>query len=225
MTTAALILAAGIGARAGGGIAKQWRSIAGKRVIDWTVDAFASHPSIDRVVAVVQPDAAHHLPRGLDWTAGGTTRVASVRAGLEALAADPPNHVLIHDGARACVTPEVIDAVLEALFTGPAAAPGLPITDALWSVEAKTITGTHPRDGLMRAQTPQGFDFAAILQAHRTNIDTDAADDVAIALAAGLPVALTQGDAENIKITTPADFARAETILRGRHGRKDGQRI
>ena len=214
MTTAALIVAAGRGTRAGGDLPKQWQVVAGRPVAAWTLAAFARHPRIDHVLMVVHPDDRALAPDGVETVAGGATRAASVRAGLEALAGRGIDKVLIHDVARACVDAGVIDAVLGALDTSEGAAPGLAVTDALWR-GADHVTGTESRDGLYRAQTPQGFRFDAILAAHRAH-PGDAADDVAVARAAGIGVMITRGSEDNIKITQPGDFARAAAILEGR---------
>ncbi|MDF1854174.1 bifunctional 2-C-methyl-D-erythritol 4-phosphate cytidylyltransferase/2-C-methyl-D-erythritol 2,4-cyclodiphosphate synthase [Pseudooceanicola sp.] len=214
MTTAALIVAAGRGTRAGDGLPKQWRGLAGRRVADWTLAAFAA-AGITRIVVVLhRDDQAIPLPAGVTRVTGGATRDASVRAGLEALAADPPDTVLIHDIARPCVTPALIARVVAALAESQAAAPGLPVSDALWTGQDGAVSGTVDRDGLFRAQTPQGFRFAAILAAHRSH-SGQAADDVEVARAAGLAVSVVAGEADNLKITTPEDFQRAERILRG----------
>lgn len=218
MIIAALIVAAGRGTRAGGGRPKQWREIAGASVAHWTLRAFSAHPC----VIVIHPDDIDHAraaTRDIDVriVTGGATRAASVRAGLEALSASPPDLVLIHDVARCCVTAHVIDGVVEALKHHPAAAPALPVTDALWTGEAGLVTGTRDRSGLFRAQTPQGFHFAEILAAHRA-FRGDAADDVEVARAHGLAVAITQGDEDNFKITGPGDFARAAELQERRHG-------
>jgi 2-C-methyl-D-erythritol 4-phosphate cytidylyltransferase/2-C-methyl-D-erythritol 2,4-cyclodiphosphate synthase len=218
MTAAAIIVAAGRGTRAGGPLPKQWQELAGRPVIDWTLDAFRALPEIGRIVAVLHPS---ELDRARAWpdvtaVAGGSSRAESVRAGLEALAGDPPRHVLIHDAARPLVTQEVILAVLAALAEHRAAAPGLPVTDALWRVEEGFVTGTVDRRGVWRAQTPQGFHFDAILAAHRALSPAEAAgmaDDVAVARAAGLAVAAVPGDERNLKITRPEDFARAEALM------------
>jgi 2-C-methyl-D-erythritol 4-phosphate cytidylyltransferase/2-C-methyl-D-erythritol 2,4-cyclodiphosphate synthase len=215
MTVAALIVAAGRGTRAGGALPKQWQPLAGRRVIDWTLAALA--PFVTRSVLVLHPDDIDRAPEGVEVTAGGATRAASVRAGLEHLArhGTPPRRVLIHDAARATLPAAVVRGVLDALATGaPAAAPALPVTDALWTGGDARVTGTQDRDGLFAAQTPQGFDFASILAAHRAH-QGDAPDDVAIARAAGLPVTITQGDADNLKITHPGDIDRASRIIGG----------
>jgi 2-C-methyl-D-erythritol 4-phosphate cytidylyltransferase/2-C-methyl-D-erythritol 2,4-cyclodiphosphate synthase len=214
MTTAALIVAAGRGTRAGGDLPKQWQVVAGRRVADWTLAAFSTHPRIDQVVMVINPDDAAMVPDGIETVPGGATRDASVRAGLEALEGRGVTRVLIHDVARACVSAGVINGVLDALEDHPGAAPGLAVTDALWQGGAE-VAGTVPRDGLFRAQTPQGFHFDAILAAHRIHAG-GAADDVEVARAAGIAVAITPGADDNIKITQPQDFDRAAAILKGR---------
>lgn len=213
--TAALIVAAGRGTRAGAGLPKQWRALAGKRVADWTLSRFRNHPGIDHVALVVHPDdAAHYDTLDVDVVFGGDTRDASVRNGLEALASKGFDNVLIHDVARATVPDHCITDVINALKNSTGAAPALPVTDALWRGQDGHVTGTQSREQLYRAQTPQGFKFTAILDAHRAQT-TPAADDVEVARAAGLKVAIVPGSEDNLKITTPEDFTRAEKILRG----------
>ncbi|MBC7165608.1 MAG: 2-C-methyl-D-erythritol 2,4-cyclodiphosphate synthase [Roseovarius sp.] len=215
MTVAALITAAGRGTRAGGEQPKQWQPLAGRRVIDWTIVALA--PFVSRTLLVLHPDDLALAPAGVEVATGGATRRASVLSGLEHLArhGTAPRHVLIHDAARPTVPPPVIAGVLDALRAGaPAAAPALAVTDALWTGHEGRVTGTRDRAGLFAAQTPQGFDFAAILCAHRAH-DGDAADDVAVARAARIPVTITQGHADNLKITHPGDIDRASRILGG----------
>ncbi len=214
MTTAALIVAAGRGLRAGGDVPKQWRMLAGRRVADWTVDAFRAAPGVGRIVLVLHPD---DMARATDYpdatcVPGGATRGASVRAGLEALAGSGVDRVLIHDAARPLVGQDVIAAVLRALDSHRGAAPALAVTDALWRGVEGRVAGSQDRAGLYRAQTPQGFDFAAILAAHRAD-PGDAADDVEVARAAGIEVAIVPGDARNLKLTEAGDFARAEALM------------
>ena len=215
MTTAAIIVAAGRGTRAGGGVPKQWRPLAGRPVAAWSVAAFQAHPDVDLVLMVVNPDDAALVPIGTETVPGGATRDASVRAGLEALANRDISRVLIHDAARPGLPAQVISDVLAALGEHPGAAPALPVTDALWQDAGGLVGGTQDRSGLMRAQTPQGFRYDAILAAHRAFKGT-AADDVEVARAAGMDVAIVPGHEDNLKITTPDDFARAERILQGR---------
>ncbi|MFX0540313.1 bifunctional 2-C-methyl-D-erythritol 4-phosphate cytidylyltransferase/2-C-methyl-D-erythritol 2,4-cyclodiphosphate synthase [Roseovarius sp. S4756] len=218
MTCAVLIVAAGRGTRAGGDLPKQWQPLAGARVIDWTLRAFQAVAEMDEIMIALHPDdiASYSAPAGVRVTPGGSTRAASVRAGLEELSGTKCTHVLIHDVARPCASPALIRRVLAALEGGAvAAAPALPVTDALWTGAEGHVTGTRDRAGLFRAQTPQGFDYGAILAAHRRH-EGAAADDVAVARAAGLDVVIVPGDEENLKITYPSDFARAEALLRGR---------
>uniref|UniRef100_UPI003569FB50 2-C-methyl-D-erythritol 2,4-cyclodiphosphate synthase n=1 Tax=Shimia sp. TaxID=1954381 RepID=UPI003569FB50 len=134
--------------------------------------------------------------------------------GLEALDGAGFAKVLIHDVARAGVTPRIISEVLAALDGAAGAAPALAVTDALWHGAGGTVSGTRDRSDLYRAQTPQGFHFDAILAAHRAH-GGGAADDVEVARAAGLSVTIVAGDEANLKITTAEDFARMERILRG----------
>lgn len=220
-TTAAVIVAAGRGTRAGGEIAKQWQEVAGARVIDHTLRTFRTHPRIDHIVVVLHPDSLNTPLSGATTVAGGDTRARSVRAGLEALTGAAPDLVLIHDVARPCLPSAVIDRVLEALNTTPGAAPALAVTDALWHGDNGKVTGTQDRTGLYRAQTPQGFHFDAILAAHRAGDGTEA-DDVAVARAAGLDVTIVAGSEDNLKITHAADFDRVAQILETRNGHSTG---
>ena len=217
-TTAIIIVAAGRGTRAGGGLPKQWRDLAGQPVLVRTLQALrAAAPG--RCVLVVHPDDMPHARAlhiaDLTLVPGGASRAQSVRNALEALAQDPPARVLIHDGARPLVSVALVARVLAALEHSPGAAPALAVTDALWRGEAGQVRGTADRTGLFRAQTPQGFRFDAILAAHRSH-GTEAADDVEIARAAGLDVAIVEGEDDNIKLTWAGDFARAEALLRNR---------
>lgn len=214
MTTLAIILAAGDGRRAGGG-AKQWRDLAGRPVIAHAVAAFAGFPVIVAIRPGDRDHAAGALP-GVELVEGGATRADSVRAALAAAEGRGFARVLIHDGARPLPSPGLIARVEGALSHAPGAAPALAVTDALWRAGGGRVLAAHPREGLFRAQTPQGFHFDAILAAHRARGAADAADDVEVALAAGLDVAIVEGDEENLKLTFPGDFARAERILRGR---------
>jgi 2-C-methyl-D-erythritol 4-phosphate cytidylyltransferase / 2-C-methyl-D-erythritol 2,4-cyclodiphosphate synthase len=214
MQIAAIIVAAGRGRRAGGAVPKQWADLAGRPVLAHTVAAFAR---FDRVLVVLHPDDFAHgrrmLGGGVTLIAGGETRAKSVKNALEALEGSEISRVLIHDGARPLVPASVLQAVLTALETSTAAAPALPVSDALWRGTGDRVIGTEDRNGLFRAQTPQGFDFETILAAHRA-YQGDAADDVEVVRAAGHEVTIVPGDEANLKITYAADFARAANILR-----------
>lgn len=222
MSVAAIIVAAGRGVRAGGEMPKQYRALAGKPVLRHTAEAFAGHPSVDRVLVVYNPadqelyNAAVGDLELLPPVAGGASRQESVRNGLQALAApETPEVVLIHDAARAFVPPEVIQTVIDAVADG-GAIPALPVVDTLKRAEdGATITETVSRSGLWRAQTPQGFPFAAILAAHEAAAGEELTDDAAVAERAGIAVTVVPGAEENIKLTTQQDFDRAERALAG----------
>jgi 2-C-methyl-D-erythritol 4-phosphate cytidylyltransferase / 2-C-methyl-D-erythritol 2,4-cyclodiphosphate synthase len=221
MTTAAIIVAAGRGLRAGGGLPKQWRDLAGRPVLAHTLDALRAPGLVGPVVLVIHPDDAARAAMfdGVIVVEGGATREASVRAGLEALVPLAPEVVLIHDAARPVLRPEVTRAGDCCAGVHEGAAPAVAVTDALWRGEA-LVTGTQDREGLWRAQTPQGFRFGPILAAHRAHVGP-AADDVAVARAAGMDVAIVAGDEDNIKITGPADFARAARLLQTKGAQMD----
>ena len=217
MQTAAIIVAAGRGIRAGGDVPKQWQALAGRRVADWTLARFMEVPEIHHIVLVLAPDDAAHIHEfdqndDLIIAHGGSDRAASVRAGLDALRGTPTTHVLIHDVARPCVSLEIIRSVVDALRDAPGAAPGLPVVDALWIGAQGRVAGVQDRSALFAAQTPQGFAYDAICAAHAAH-PGGSADDVEVARAAGIDVTIVPGDADNLKITTPGDFARAARIL------------
>jgi len=220
MTTDAVIVAAGRGIRAGGGIPKQWRMLAGRSVLTHAFEALANLAEIRRIAIVVHKDDMQQATEILGYSgallvAGGANRDDSVRAGLAALAAydDWPKNVLIHDGARPNLRPAVTRRVLAALETAAAAAPAIPVSDALWKGEFGHVDGVVPRNALFRAQTPQGFHFEAIYAAHQEQ-DTPAADDVEVARRAGMDVVIVEGDEANIKITRPEDFALVAPFLK-----------
>ncbi len=212
METAVIIVAAGRGSRMGGAVPKQWQMLLGKPVLAHTLAAFRGM----RVVLVIHPDdRARAEGLGVDLVEGGATRDASVLAGLRALEGSGIEAVLIHDGARPLVSRALIDRLVAALESHAGAAPALPVADALWRGENGFVAAAVDRTGLWRAQTPQAFRFAPILAAHRQH-PGGAADDVEVARAAGLDVAIVEGEETNLKLTWPADFARAEAILKGR---------
>ncbi len=222
MTVAALIVAAGRGTRAGPGGPKQYRLLAGEPVLRRTLAAFAAHPGVDVVMAVIHPEdreaydaAANGLPKLAIACAGGETRQASVRLGLEALSKLAPSRVLIHDGARPLVSAAIISRSIAALDTHQGALVALPVTDTVRRAADGFAGETIPRDGLWRAQTPQAFHFSSILEAHRKAQGADLTDDVAVAAAAGIAVAMIEGDEANMKITSADDLARAERMIAG----------
>ncbi len=227
-----VIVAAGRGTRAGDGPPKQYREIAGKPMLAHTIEAAASSASVGRIQVVIGADAQAdygsveiHLSEAaslklLPPVAGGAERAASVRAGLEALLDEsPPARVLIHDAARPFATAGLFDRVAAALEHSPGACAALRVVDALRREDQEgRCGGLVSRDGLWRAQTPQGFDFDTIYTAHREAADNSAPDDAEVAIQAGVPVVFVDGEAENFKVTTPADFVRAERLARERDG-------
>ena len=216
MTTAAIIVAAGRGTRAGGAVPKQWQVLAGLPVAAHSIRAFRG--LVDKTVLVIHPEdhsRATALDGDVTLVIGGATRDQSVRNALTALAGTGVTRVLIHDGARPLVTPVLIARVLASLDNAVGAAPALPVSDALWRGAGGLVVGTQDRDAIFRAQTPQAFHFDAILAAHTANT-APAADDVAVARLHGIAVAIVEGCEDNLKLTYHADFARAEHILKGR---------
>lgn len=214
--TAVIIVAAGRGSRAGGDLPKQWQMLGGQTVAARTLSVFAAAQRIDRIILVLHPqemDRADAFP-GVMAVPGGDTRSASVRAGLEALRDQDVGKVLIHDVARPLVTQQIISDVIDALGVHRGAAPALALPDALWRGAQGMVVGSEDRTNIFRAQTPQGFDYETILAAHRA-FKGVAADDVEVARAFGVNVAMVPGDARNLKVTWAADFDRAAEIIGG----------
>src|SRR3954469_15332430 len=221
--TAAILVAAGRGLRAGAGGPKQYREIGGQTVIFRAMEAFCRHPDVFAVQPVVNPDdsavfnAAVAGLRHQPPTKGGATRQASVHAGLEALAASSPDVVLIHDAARPFVTPALISRAIDAADVTGAAVPAIAVTDTIKLIGASGhVEATPDRARLRIAQTPQAFRFDVILDAHRRAAKdgrSDFTDDAALAEWAGLTVATLEGNPANMKLTTPEDFVRKEARL------------
>ncbi len=224
VSTFALVLAAGRGTRFGGTLPKQYLPLGGSSVLRHAVEAFARHPRVDGVLVTIRPEDREAYDRalaGLDLlppVAGGAERQDSVRLGLEALAPHRPKLVLIHDGARPFPDTRLIDRVLDALDRAPAAIPGLPLGDTIKRVSGETITGTIDRTGLWRVQTPQGFHFDAILEAHRRVAGQALTDDAAVAEAAGIAPLVVAGGEANLKVTTTDDLNAAERLIAARQG-------
>jgi 2-C-methyl-D-erythritol 4-phosphate cytidylyltransferase/2-C-methyl-D-erythritol 2,4-cyclodiphosphate synthase len=221
---AILVVAAGKGERVGGAVPKQYAPLLGKPTLRWTLEAFARLPSVSAIQVTIGPEQDRLYAQavdGLDTRApivGGATRQESVRLGLEALADALPEIVLIHDAARPLVSDRLIAAVIATVEAGAdAAVPLLPVADTLKKHDG-SAWNTVSREGLHRAQTPQGFRFAKILRAHRHYAERNVTDDMALAELAGLHIREVAGEEDNLKITTPEDFARAEMQLRARLG-------
>ncbi|MEL6688388.1 MAG: 2-C-methyl-D-erythritol 4-phosphate cytidylyltransferase, partial [Pseudomonadota bacterium] len=213
MTDCALILvAAGRGERAGGEIPKQYRHVAEKPLLAHTLENAASTGLFNRTVLVLADGdtiGADLAPDAIIVT-GGASRTASVRAGLEALADNPPEIVMIHDGARPFLDRELVQPLLAALGTYDGAVPALPVADALKHDDFSPAN----RDALHRVQTPQAFRFDKIKAAFGAlPEDASTHDDIAVARDAGLSLTFTKGSERNFKVTWPEDFAKAEAML------------
>ena len=212
MSTVAIIVAAGKGNRAGGKVPKQWRTLAGKLVVDWSIDAFKNHDLVDNVIVVLPPNKTLHR-NDVITCAGGHSRSLSVYNGLIAAKNLSPDKVLIHDVARPAVSEDIITNIILAINEETGAAPGLPISDAIWKVSDGEIEKTLDRNFIFRAQTPQGFPYSKILKAHEEQSDQMAFDDVELANKIGLKVILKTGHRDNMKITTPEDFLKMSKII------------
>jgi 2-C-methyl-D-erythritol 4-phosphate cytidylyltransferase/2-C-methyl-D-erythritol 2,4-cyclodiphosphate synthase len=210
----ALLVAAGSGSRAGGGIPKQYRRLGGKPVLAHAVDYLLA-AGVDAVRVVIGPGqealyaeavGKRPLPHPVP---GGAERQQSVLNGLEAIAASGgAEFVLIHDAARPFLPREVVGRLVEALAGAPGAVPVLPVVDTLARADG-ALGDVAPREGLVRVQTPQAFRFQAILAAHRSWRGAPATDDAQVARAAGYDVIIVEGDLVLEKLTYEADFERA----------------
>jgi len=232
-TVAAVVVAAGRGTRLSTpdcGLPKQYRLLSGKRILTRTLEAFLMHPAIGTIVPVIgQDDDALFaealkeidtalLPKCLPPVKGGETRQASVFNGLGALKGCEPEFVLIHDAARPMVSTSILDRTIASLASGAEAVlTAIPVVDTLkrFSDSAAPLT-TVDRTNLWAAQTPQGFPFKAIFQAHKKANQagrSDFTDDTGLMEWVGAPVQIIEGEPDNFKITTAGDLGRAERIL------------
>ena len=221
-----VIVAAGRGERAGQSAdgPKQYRRIGGVPVIRRTLEAFLAHPAIAEVAVAIHADdgalfagAAGALAGRVTAVPGGATRQASTRLALLALRDKGLDAVLIHDGVRPFVDAALIDRVIAGLDGGFGSLPALAVSDTLKQAGGdRLVAGTVPRDGLFAAQTPQGFAFGAILDAHERAFlagREDFTDDAAIAEWAGIPVRIVDGSPDNVKLTWARDIDMANARL------------
>ena len=218
MNFSAVIVAAGAGLRAGGDAPKQWRDLAGRPVLRWSAQALldAGARSLVVVVAAHETERAREVLAGLPRVTlapGGAERIDSVRAGLEVIAHDPPDAVLVHDAARPFVTAAHVHALLAALVHADGALPALPVADTLKRTDpGGRVVETVDRAGLHRAQTPQAFRHAALVRAYAAWPGGPATDDAAVVEAAGGHVVLIPGDPRLTKLTYAEDFPMAEAL-------------
>ena len=214
---AAIVVAAGSGSRAGG--AKQWRTLGGKAVVRWSVEALLKAGAEDVVVVIApgsEAEAATALSGVTGWRSatGGSTRAGSVRNGLEALDGPADRPVLIHDAARPLLGLAVIRRLLEALDHADGSFPGLPVADSLRRSADGVVSGLVDRDSLWRAQTPQAFRFKTIRDAYAAwPVGETAADETEVVDRHGGVILVVEGDARLMKLTYPEDFAMAEALI------------
>lgn len=199
-----------------------WAPLAGKPLIAWAVDIFERSDVIEEIALVVSRerlDDARALWLAADWqrvsviAAGGDSRRESVYIGLQALTREP-QWVVIHDGARPLVTPEVIAAGIAAARRVGAASACEPVAETIKRVRDGVVVETLDRATLAQLQTPQVFDYATLLDIHqRADADVDARDDATMALAVGVRVMTFPGGPDNLKVTTPDDLALVEALI------------
>jgi 2-C-methyl-D-erythritol 4-phosphate cytidylyltransferase / 2-C-methyl-D-erythritol 2,4-cyclodiphosphate synthase len=232
MGFSAVIVAAGVGARAGPGAAKQWRTLAGRPVVRWSAEALLGAGADELVIVVAdgEQDRAREALAGLaGWrlAVGGAARSDSVKAGLAGLTAPGDAIVLVHDAARPLVRREHVERLTAALADAPGAILALPLADTLKRDDGATrIAGTVPRAGLWRAQTPQAFRLGVLMSAFAAWPAGEEPTDEAIVLErAGHAVALVAGDPALAKLTYPEDFAMAELMAGAARTMRVGQGI
>ena len=199
-----IVVAAGTGQRFGG--AKQYAPLAGRRVVDWSIDMARS--VAHGVVLVVPADAADEAEPAVDAVVvGGATRSESVRAGLAAVPLDAAV-VLVHDGARPLASHALFRSVVDAVLAGAdAAVPVVPVVDTVCDSHGDPVD----RDDLRAVQTPQGFEGIALRRVHAAR--PEATDDASLVVGGGGRLRLVHGERWNLKITDPSDLVVAEAIL------------
>jgi 2-C-methyl-D-erythritol 4-phosphate cytidylyltransferase/2-C-methyl-D-erythritol 2,4-cyclodiphosphate synthase len=218
MNVTALIVAAGTGSRMGDGLPKQYRLLSGKAVLAHAVDAFARNPRIGAIRVVIGPGQEGMAAEALGdrdvgaLIIGGAERAHSVRAGLAAIDGEI---VLVHDAARPFCPPAVVDRLLDALAEDVAAVPVLEIPDTL-AMAGEVLGDPVDRSSLVRVQTPQAFRLGSLVDTYAQWTGPSPTDESTVVCGAGLRVALVEGDPVLEKLTTAADFARAEQMLAGR---------
>jgi 2-C-methyl-D-erythritol 4-phosphate cytidylyltransferase / 2-C-methyl-D-erythritol 2,4-cyclodiphosphate synthase len=232
MSVAVVIVAGGAGFRAGGELPKQYQLIGGRPVIWWTLKAFVDHPGVSHVQTVIGADHGHLFAEAIASleiappVIGGDTRQDSCRIGIAACENFGAQKILIHDAARPFVSTDLISHIIAELDRSEGVIPGLPVADTMKLAPGGLVERTVDRQGLWAVQTPQGFDFKAILAAHEKAYDQDLGgltDDAAVAEKFGIKVRVIAGRAENRKLTTAGDIRDADQILmaKANAGRQD----
>ncbi len=216
MKTSVIITAGGSGKRMGQ--PKQFLSILGRPMIEWTLDAFQNSEGIDEIIVVLPDEYASRLAHyPLRITRSGAERTDSVRNGLKLVSSDT-DIVLIHDGARPLITPDIIEAAIAEAIKFGAVVVGVPAKDTIKEVTSNAecvIHKTLDRSILWQAQTPQAFKKDILLKAY-ANAKDNATDDSKLVEALGIKVKMVMGSYENIKVTTPEDLTVAEAIIKRR---------
>lgn len=202
--------------------------VAGRTVLEWSVSAFADAPGVDSIIVVAHPDSIPRVAEMLNDVAkveaivpGGLTRSASTRAALDAIPAQD-GIVLIHDGARPAVRPETVADLVATMARADAATVAVPAADTILHVEGGTVVAIPDRTALWHAQTPQGFRLPILRRAHAAaeHNGTEFTDDCGVVLEyqPHIDISVVPGSADNVKVTTPEDLARAEQILTAKIG-------
>jgi 2-C-methyl-D-erythritol 4-phosphate cytidylyltransferase len=216
LTVAAVLVAAGDGARLGADVPKAFVEVAGATLLEHCARRFLAHPDVSAVVVVAPPalvESAAALVPSAAVVPGGRTRQESVDRGLAVLPGGT-GLVLVHDVARPFVPAEVISRVVAALREGAAAViPVVPVVDTVKRVDASgTVVETLSRADLRSVQTPQGFRREVLVEAHAASDGSDALDDASLAEAIGVAVLAVDGAFESFKITRPYDLRLAEVV-------------
>lgn len=218
----AIIVAGGKGSRTASEELKQFRWVAGKPMLLHSLQLFQQREDVGMVVVVLPQEHVGDPPpwlfqcdtERLLLSVGGRERSDSVRNGLEDLP-DEAEFVVIHDAARPFVTMKMFDDVIREARLGHGAVPGIPLVDTLKRIDGnQTIMETIPREGLVRIQTPQAFPRTMIEHAHSEAMREriSATDDAALCERIGMKVVVVPGSERAMKITTEADFARADAL-------------
>jgi len=225
MSVTVLIPAAGMGARMGAAVNKQYLLLDERPILAHTLAVFDRHPRVDHIF-VISPSSEidycrtevidrYGFGKVRELVAGGAERQESVRNGLDACRTDEDDVVLVHDGVRPFLPAALVGRAVDAAGRHGACAVGVPVKDTVKEVDGGMITGTPDRQRLWLAQTPQAFRFGLIREAHARALREDfrGTDDASLVERLGRPVAMLEGSYRNIKITTPEDLVLARALL------------